>query len=99
MDILFVFIALCPALLITGYETRKKELSWQAWVGKAATWFFVITFVNLLLLYLAGWGSYDFTGMSVQFLVQYMSGSMVIIGVVKLGKWAVNHAGEGGRDV
>lgn len=46
MDILFVLAALCPALLVTRYEAGGKELPWQAWVGKAAGWFYTVTFVN-----------------------------------------------------
>jgi len=99
MDILFVLAALCPALLVTRYEAGGKELSWQAWVGKAAGWFYTVTFVNFLLLHLDGWGSFDFSVISVQFLIRYMCSSAVIIFLAKLGKWAVKHTLEGGRDV
>lgn len=99
MDILFVLVTLCPALLVTRYEAGGQKLPWQAWVGKAAGWFYIITFVNFLLLYLEGWGSFDFSVISVQFLVRYMCSSVVVIFVVKLVKWAVKHTPEGGRDV
>lgn len=101
MDILFVFVAVCPALLITEYEFKGegKKLSWQSWLGKAAGWFYVITLFNLLLLYIEGLGSFDFTALSVQFLMQYMISSTIIIFLTKLGKWAVEHAGKGGRNV
>ena len=50
-------------------------------------------------LHLDGWGSFDFSVISVQFLIRYMCSSAVIIFLAKLGKWAVKHTLEGGRDV
>lgn len=99
MDILFMLTAVCPALLVTGYEMKGRKVSWKIWVCKAAGWFYFITFVNLILLYLNGWGSYDFTAVSVQFLTGYMFRSAVIIGVGELCRWVFAHAGKGGRDV
>lgn len=99
MDLLFALAALCPALLVTGYEASGRDLSWQEWVCKAAGWFYTVTFANFLLLHLDGWGSFDFSVISVQFLVRYMCSSIAIIFLAKLGKWAVKHTLEGGRDV
>ena len=55
--------------------------------------------IDFLLLHLDGWGSFDFSVISVQFLIRYMCSSAVIIFLAKLGKWAVKHTLEGGRDV
>ncbi len=99
MDILFLLTAVCPALLVTGYEMKGRRMRWQVWVSRAAGWFYVITFANMLLLYLNGWGSYDFTSVSVQFLTGYMFRSAVIIGIAELCRWAYAHAGKGGPDV
>ncbi len=99
MELLFVLAAVCPALLAAGLESRGKKLPWQEWAGRAAGWFYLVTFANFALLQLEGWGSYDFSAISVQFIVRYMCSSAVIIGMAGLGKWAVRHLPEGGRDV
>lgn len=98
MDILFVLVAVCPAAIVSKYELKEK-FRWETFCTKFAGWFYLITFANFLLLYLDGWGSFDFTAVSVQFLLRYMVNSAILIAVAGLGKWAVRHIGEGGRDV
>lgn len=86
MDMLFVLIAVCPAAAAAGYECRRKTEGRRAFGIAFARWFYGITFANLGLMYARGWGSFDFTALSVVFLLKYMLSSVVVMvaaGVVK----------------
>ena len=86
MDILFLLIAVCPAAAAAGYECKAKGEGRRAFGIVFAEWFYSITFANMGLMYLRGWGSFDFTALSVVFLLKYMLSSvavMVILWVVK----------------
>lgn len=77
MSILFVLIAVCPAIIVTKYGTNE-ESTWKSCLSKFAGWFYAMTLANLALLYQQGWGSFDFTSWSVQFLAQFMVNSIAV---------------------
>lgn len=85
MDLIFLLITICPAAAAAGYECRSREGA-KAFGMAFAEWFYGITFVNLLLLYVRGWGSFDFTALSVVFLLKYMLSSLAGAAVVWTGK-------------
>lgn len=84
MKFLFFFIAVCPAALAAGISCMKEGGSWKTFLFKAAGWFYCITFFNMLLLYLRGWGAYDFNFLTVQFLFKYMLCSVLAVLVCRL---------------
>lgn len=77
MSILFVLIAVCPAIIVTKYGTNE-ESTWKSCLSKFAGWFYAMTLANLALLYQQGWGSFDFISWSVQFLAQFMVNSIAV---------------------
>ena len=84
MDLIFLLIAVCPAAVAAGYECRRRE-GRRSFGAAFAEWFYCITFANLVLLYVRGWGSFDFTALSVVFLLKYMLSSVAVVAAV----WAV----------
>lgn len=79
MKLLFSLILLCPAILAAGYVCRREKSTWKEFLLKAAGWFYGITFMNMMLLYLRGWGGFLFDFISVQFLFKYMLCSIVSV--------------------
>lgn len=91
MNILLILMILFTAVTAVYLADDKKEISKKKYF-KAAVWFYGITFFNLFLLYVRGWGEYDFRNLSVQFLMKYMISSLlaaVLAGcLVKAGEYA-----------
>lgn len=84
MELLFVFVAVCPAILAAKNDFRETGVTWKAFIVNFAGWFYGITFINFLLMYLQGMGDFDFTVLSVQFLVVYMLHSIAIVIIVRI---------------
>lgn len=77
MKMLFFLIAVCPAVLAAGTVCRKERDSWKDFLLRAAGWFYGITFINMMFLYVRGWGTFDFNFLTAQFLFKYMFCSAV----------------------
>lgn len=86
MDILFVLIAVSPAVIMAKYDLKGKEMLWKTFLPKVAGWFYGITFINFMALYLQGMGEFDFTVLSLQFLSGYMLNSIAVILLVQTGR-------------
>lgn len=73
IQIVFVVIALCPAVAVTSYENRREgPFPRREWLCRFAVWFFSLNFLVLALQYLRGWGYFAFESLNVRFLVKYM---------------------------
>lgn len=79
MDILFVCIAVCPAVMMAKKDLGQEAVTWKSFLPKFSEWFLGVTFFNLLLLYVQDWGNFDFSVLTVQFLLRYMINSIAII--------------------
>lgn len=97
MDMLFVLIAACPAVIMAGYEMKGKGASWRGAVFPFARWLYGITFADLLVLYLRGWGSFDFTVLTVQFRIKYMVMSSIAAFLGFVGKKVLGLFGRARR--
>lgn len=79
MDMIFMIVAVCPAIVVVGHKMKGNAFAWEKALFQFAEWFFGITLFDLIVLYLRGAGSFDFTYLSVQFVLKYM---MCSIGAV-----------------
>ncbi len=91
MDILFVFIAVCPAVMMAKKDLGQEGITWKTFLPKFSEWFLGITFVNLLLLYVQDWGNFDFSVLSVQFLLNYMINSIAVILLIQCFRFFREH--------
>ena len=84
MDLLFVLVAVCPAVILAKYDLKESGFSWKEFLSKFAGWFYGITFINIVRMYLQGMGSFDFSVLSVAFLTEYMLSSMAVVIFVQI---------------
>lgn len=101
MELIFVLVAVCPAVILAKHGLQGDCFLWKVFLVKFAEWFYGITLLNFLILYLQGMGNFDFSVFSVQFLAAYMLHSIAIIGFVQIawgikGKYADEKAAEEG---
>ena len=40
MDLLFVLIAVCPAVILANYDLKRPGFTWKAFVPAFAGWFY-----------------------------------------------------------
>lgn len=85
MEWLFLLIAVCPAIYM-AFRNKKKESTVGEITVSFAEWFYEITFLNLISLYLRGWNDFAFERISVQFLIKYMISSIIFTAVLFYGK-------------
>ena len=76
MDIIFMLVAVCPAVAVAGYRMKRAAFAWEKALYSFAKWFFGITLFNFTVLYVRGAGDFGFTYLSVQFVLKYMLCSM-----------------------
>ena len=86
MDLLFVLIAVCPAVILAKHDLQGPGFTWKAFLPGFAGWFYGITFVNIIRLYLQGQGSFDFSVLSVSFLTEYMVSSLAVVMLVQAAR-------------
>lgn len=86
MDLLFVLIAVCPAIILAKYDMRETDFVWKTFLPKFAGWFYGITFVNIVRMYIQGMESFDFSVLSVAFLTEYMMSSMAVVILVQIAR-------------
>lgn len=90
MDMIFMFIAVCPAVFVVGYKMKGTAFAWEKALYQFAKWFFGITLIDFIVLYLRGAGNFDFTYLSVQFVLKYMLcsiGAVIFLsGICKLAE-------------
>ncbi len=90
MDMIFMFIAVCPTVFVVGYKMKGTVFVWEKALYQFAKWFFGITLFDLIVLYLRGAGDFDFTYLSVQFVLKYMLcsiGAVIFLsGICKLAE-------------
>lgn len=78
MSILFILIVISPAIILADMEWKKeKEQSRWKCIILFVKWFYLITFLNFLLLYFRGWKEFSFEILSVQFFIKYMLSSIL----------------------
>lgn len=91
MDILFVLIAVCPAVMMAKKDLGHEGVTFRSILPKFSEWFLGITFINLLLLYVQDWGNFDFSVLTVQFLLNYMLNSMAVILLIQCFRFFREH--------
>ena len=96
MDLLFVLIAVCPAVILANYDLKGPGFTWKAFVPAFAGWFYGITIVNIIRMYLQGQGSFDFSVLSVSFLTEYMGGGLAVVRLVQAAR-GIWKEGNGGK--
>lgn len=95
MDLLFVLIAVCPAVILANYDLKGAGFTWKAFLTGFAGWFYGITMVNLIRMYLQGRGSFDFSVLTVSFLSEYMVCSLAVILLVQAARGIWNEGSSG----
>lgn len=75
MTILYLIIFFTPALLAVNYhyKLQKKVPSKKAFIHCLIIYSWVILWLNVLVLYKRGWYEFDFTRLSIQFLLKYFT--------------------------
>lgn len=82
IDILFLLAAVCPAAAAAGREMKGKGFGWEEALVRFAEWFYGITVIDFLVLYLRGAGGFDFSYLTVQFTLKYLLCSLAAAGVL-----------------
>ncbi|NNJ33370.1 hypothetical protein [Lacrimispora defluvii] len=74
MQVLQIILIIIPGVMATYiYEFKKKcNLNAKDWLYNSAKFILVIFWLINLIQYLRGWGSFDWTKFSVQFILKYI---------------------------
>ena len=74
MQVLQIILFIIPGLIATYiYEFKKKNnLNFKDWLYNIAKFVLAIFWLINLIQYLRGWGSFDWTKFSVQFIIKYI---------------------------
>ena len=74
MQILQIILIIIPGVMATYiYESRKKcNLSLKDWLYNIGKYVLIIFWLINMIQYLRGWGSFDWTRFSVQFIMKYI---------------------------
>jgi len=90
--ILLIILLIAPGIAATHFYQKLsgKEFSVWDWIYQYAKFIYAITFLNLVLLLLRGWGEFAFERISVVFAVKYLGLSFVFAAVLPWlnSKWS-----------
>lgn len=80
MFALLMILMLAPGVVAAKWykELSNKDFSVWDWLYQYAKYIYAITFFNLIVLMLRGWGSFAFESISVIFAIKYLGLSMVL---------------------
>lgn len=74
MQILQIVLIVSPGIIATNiYKYRRKcSFTFEEWLYNTAKFILIIFWLINLLQYLRGWGDFDWTRFSVQFILKYI---------------------------
>lgn len=74
MQVLQIILIIIPGVMATYiYEFKKKcNLTVKDWLCNIAKYVLIIFWLINVILYLRGWGSFDWTKFSAQFTIKYL---------------------------